>query len=76
MEHELKKYSEMIAKRVYPEGDKEKKCIDKFVLMKMKRSALSKQIIQLCNESKAKETVLDTPTESNSPTDKQMESEV
>jgi hypothetical protein len=76
MEHELKKYSEMIAKRVYPEGDKEKKCIDKFVLMKMKRSALSKQIIQLCNESKAKETILDKATEPNSPTDKQMEGEV
>jgi hypothetical protein len=76
MEHELKKYSEMIAKRVYPEGDKEKKCIDKFVLMKMKRSALSKQIIQLCNESKAKETILDTAKESNGPTDKQVESEV
>jgi hypothetical protein len=68
MEHELRKYSEMIAKRVYPEGDKEKKCIDKFVLMKMKRSALSKQIIQLCNESKAKETILDKGAEQNSPT--------
>jgi hypothetical protein len=76
MEHELKKYSEMIAKRVYPEGEQEKKCIDKFVLMKMKRSALSKQIIQLCNESKAKETILDKATEPNGEADQQMESEV
>lgn len=76
MEHELKKYSEMIAKRVYPEGEQEKKCIDKFVLMKMKRSKLSKQIIQLCHESKAKETILDKATESNGTSNKQVESKI
>jgi len=76
MEHELKKYSEMIAKRVYPEGEQEKKCIDKFVLMKIKRSKLSKQIIQLCHESKAKETILDKATESNGEANQQMEGEV
>ena len=60
MEHELKKLSQMIAKRVYPETEKEKKCIEEFGKMIIKRGHLSKQIIQLCNESKAKEIILDT----------------
>ena len=59
MEHELKKLSQMIAKRVYPETEKEKKCIEEFGKMIIKRGHLSKQIIQLCNESKAKTELLD-----------------
>jgi hypothetical protein len=60
---EIKKLAEMIAKRVYPETEKEKNCINEFGKMIIKRGQLRKRIIELINDSKRKEDLLDSGTE-------------
>jgi hypothetical protein len=59
---EIKKLTEMIAKRVYPETEKEKNCINEFGKMIINRGKLSKRIIELINDSKRKEDLLDSGT--------------
>jgi hypothetical protein len=59
---EIKKLAEMIAKRVYPETEKEKNCINEFGKMIIKRGQLRKRIIELINDSKRKEDLLDSGT--------------
>jgi hypothetical protein len=44
---EIKKLAEMIAKRVYPETEKEKNCINEFGKMIIKRGQLRKRIIEI-----------------------------
>jgi len=52
---EIKKLTDMISKRVYPETEKEKNCINEFGKMIIKRGKLSKQLIEVINECKRKE---------------------
>ena len=51
---DIEKFVQSISKRVYPETEKEKKCINKFVLMKMNRSHLTKAIIEFISQYKTK----------------------
>jgi hypothetical protein len=69
-EHELKKYCDMVAKRVYPETEQEKKCIEKFGKMIIKRSKLSKAIISFIskyNDATPTQENLDKRTQPDSP---------
>jgi len=63
---EIKKLTDMIAKRVYPETEKEKNCINEFGKMIIKRGHLSKQIIETINECKRKEDILEQGTQQSS----------
>ena len=51
---EIEKYVQSISKRIYPETEKEKKCINDFVLMKMNRSHLTKAILEFISKYKTK----------------------
>lgn len=50
MNPEINKFVQSIAKRVYPETEKEKNCINEFGKMIIKRGQLSKAIINIINE--------------------------
>lgn len=65
MERETDKYIDSIAKRVYPLTEKEKNCVNEFVLMKMKRSHLKKAIIETISkyEQPVETQVLDSAGE-------------
>jgi len=65
MEHEVDKFIDSIAKRVYPLTEKEKNCTNEFILMKMKRSHLKKEIIQTISKYDIKDAppILDSAHE-------------
>lgn len=58
---EIEKFVQSISKRIYPETEQEKKCINDFVLMKMRRSHLTKEIINFISkyEQARKEAILE-----------------
>jgi hypothetical protein len=60
---EIKKLAEMIAKRVYPETEKEKNCINEFGKMIIKRGQLRKRILELINDSEREKNILEQGTE-------------
>jgi len=47
---EIKKYCDSIAKRKYPETEKEKNCINEYGKMVIKRGQFSKQLINFITE--------------------------
>ena len=68
--NEIKVFTESIAKRVYPETEKEKKCINEYGKMIINRGKLSKQIIEFVkekvNDSTGAEKILDKGEEQSS----------
>ena len=70
---EIKKLTDMISKRVYPETEKEKNCINEFGKMIIKRGKLSKQLIEVINECKRKEDILEQGKEQSSPLHSQVQ---
>lgn len=65
MDREMGKFIDSITKRVYPETQEEKTCIEKFGKMIIKRGHLKKAIIETISkyDSKGKEAVLDSAAE-------------
>lgn len=68
MEREVDKFIDSITKRVYPETQEEKTCIEKFGKMIIKRGHLKKAILETISkyDSKGEEAVLDSASEQKS----------
>lgn len=62
---EIKKYCESIAKRKYPETEKEKNCINEYGKMIIKRGQFTKELINFISkyDGKAAENILESGKE-------------
>lgn len=62
---EIKKYCESIAKRKYPETEKEKKCINEYGKMIIKRGHFTKELINFISkyDGKTAENILESGKE-------------
>ena len=62
---EIKSYCQSIAKRVYPETEKEKNCINEFGKMIVRRGHFTKELINFISkyDGKAAENILESGEE-------------
>ena len=62
---EIKSYCQSIAKRVYPETEKEKNCINEFGKMIVRRGHFTKELINFISkyDGTAKENILESGKE-------------